>query len=770
MLLLLTACGGGKGTSTKLEISSSFLMTNPYFGGGLIITGRNLATNEHFSQSIVASSSIRFPLTSGRWEFAAIGWDGGGTGSERPLAGRPYCAINQFEIAGESATINLTLKPEICGTPAFAGTTLPNDSTTYPGFPTLRKLKWALTCNSFIRGIPHAQITGAIQDHFLQPSDFNTVCDLHAPDMKSEAQSMKIYALNKGPDQLVPELGISTTCLQNASGGTLTYVDLDSVYGSIFPLRLPLKTIPLGITLYKDPNCDETRIVTRFQFKEGLQTVMPGQQHLLQSNDQAGVSNTEIKLVLAANEFKKGFSSFQHLLPFFKKNTGPAPFITEPSSVSGGAQYPVFASVPKTIRLESKTCPAEGAHINVTPGTVSCTPSLQGALVTFTATTSSMTATLVMGSESITFYADAEATGRERFETNKNIYRLLGAPLSTSNFEDFFAETKVGDDDAKYGILSKVRSMLKPDGAGGAFGIYDPSMTFQDNCLNTVGDKDAVVFKFENGIPEERRYRVQVSTVTGTRVLPNFTCHNGDYDSTCIGDVSVDKRMLIWDYANDPVLPSIALEFSCADFAGKYQDNIYDDSFLVDIQSQTIINWNTNLSGTWDKQRIETLQSTQIKTGSVLQSDKKSISRIRKIDGDNYEGHTYSYHSKRNGSNYDETLIKNNYLTMVAIPPYICFDYLNLPLSATSYKGIFSHAPFNADRSTFAGIGEFLSGTGDKFQPNVVFPQPVTGGQNCTWTAYSNLNAGNLVNGNLDFNLDSLQNLDTAFSSGFMTP
>lgn len=117
ILAMLGGCSGGQ-TSAQLEISTSSITTGASFTGGFMVIGES-TTGKKFSVAFHGTNQTKIKLDSGIWKFAAVGWDGAGTGV--PFEGTPYCGgLSDFNLSEQNSTINLDITAANCSSPLLA--------------------------------------------------------------------------------------------------------------------------------------------------------------------------------------------------------------------------------------------------------------------------------------------------------------------------------------------------------------------------------------------------------------------------------------------------------------------------------------------------------------------------------------------------------------------------------------------------------------------------------------------------------------------------
>ena len=750
-LLLLSACGGGQQTSTSLEISKSFAVTNPSYGGGLVVSGKNLTTGQNFSVGLIGKTTVNYSLDAGNWIFTAVGWDGGGSvGTEKSFAGKPYCGIVQQELSGASATVGLTLSEATCATPAFAGTLPSGAAGKYS-----RKLKAITSCNTFFDG-PLAA-TDIISSKMVNAATSLTYCESLADDLQTDIESIKIYSLNKGPYELVANTGIPSGCMSN-SVSNVSVIYSDSVsptnpYGTTYDLRLPLRGVPFIIMAYRDSACTEP--LARYVFQEGLLPKTPGFDHLLLDNNG---NNDEVKLILPGGDMKRALSPLAHLLPYFKQGNGNR----FPTEASVSEEFQAFVGSMNKMIIDEATCGAFGTHSNVDAAPAPTCADLGEKIEVAYQPTAAGSGYVNINSQNFYFHAETSA-GSQRLLSNRILWNMIGPTDPTMGKERFYAN-EGGDRESDYGILSEIRNMFSANGAGGVLTGFDQTLSFEHACLDYVTDKTINIFSYEKMATESYKVRIHNSKISSP--TPFFA-------DTSSRDASVptkdyDKRMIIWDYQKDIVNPVMVLEFSCSELVGTIERK---DTFLTPTgkeSEKSIVHWNTTaLGGNLINQRFEMLQHQQSYdlSGNLIK-DRRFITRTDKLPGGtSYANWHYFFESSYNAGTWTEIV---KFYDQVVDLNKVCYETGSASGTYGSIDGIFGDGTHSTLR---VRIPSSVSNPGTYYFIDGSYPQPTSAGA-CTSTlpSFGDSNGGNYANGTLLFELHSLSpSFASEFGTSFFT-
>ncbi len=112
-LIFLFSCSGQKSSpvSVKLNLSALLASGSISLNGGVLIVGHTLDDSESFTTAInTGSQDLVIDLKKGRWEFAAIGWNG-----TMPLTGEVRCAYSGVrDISTDSLNVDFNLSRSNC--------------------------------------------------------------------------------------------------------------------------------------------------------------------------------------------------------------------------------------------------------------------------------------------------------------------------------------------------------------------------------------------------------------------------------------------------------------------------------------------------------------------------------------------------------------------------------------------------------------------------------------------------------------------------------
>jgi hypothetical protein len=119
ILLTIASCGSKKSTvPVKLKLFQSAITSGEASAGGLLFMGKSEDGQHSFRMGLDNSESLSLDLMKGKWEFAAIAWEGGAGGK---MMGVNRCAKSGIvDLKDSEATVSFNLTQANC-TGSFAG-------------------------------------------------------------------------------------------------------------------------------------------------------------------------------------------------------------------------------------------------------------------------------------------------------------------------------------------------------------------------------------------------------------------------------------------------------------------------------------------------------------------------------------------------------------------------------------------------------------------------------------------------------------------------
>lgn len=743
LFLLCASCGGGGTSSASFEISRSFAMTNPSFGGGLIITGRHLEKGITFTSSLDTTTEVNMQLEKGTWRFSAVAWDGGAA-PEVKFDGVTYCGKIDMSLVNDSETIDLNLTSSNCGDSYFTAGHV--DTTALPHqFKTLDVIG---TCNTFFptQPLPGSTISTSLANS-TTPGDF---CSLAAvpKDLKTEVKGIKIYTQNKSVTQTIPTLGFSSNCLAETTDSVINPNFAPNAYSGR-NLRIPYGAIPFTVVTYEDTSC--TEVLAKYNFNNGIASSYSSFDHLLVNNN---TSLTQMKLFLPGNKIRRAKSPFLALMPSIRC-AGNVPCPTAPGTLS--EDFHGFVNSQNKAILSNESACGAIAHAGSVDIIPTCADLGDEVEITFNGTAAGA-GSFTMNTVTYNVYLAAATLEHQRYQTQRSLIDLIGSSNDAIPETFFHPHNRDDDEGRAFGALSEVRDMFSPDGPGGVMGISGTPVTFTDACNQISGTKEITLYDSEKMLNETFKITVH-NTPTSS---PNgLFCNilNRDETDCALNGTGFEKRMVIHAYSFSTFVPVIALEFNCTNFLGRLESRITHFDNYERRQSQEIINWNTDDSSTFSYQRFEKLAfNSEYIYNSVtanwdLRRTNREMLRFQKKTSDEHESWLYSFNSHWNGTDFEQHLGWQQLLTKPTATSYVCMlhNHQNANASDPNYL---------LEDSSFIGFQTSPVDTSipaDYFELNGIWPATVSStGCGINFTGLTG--AASMFDGNLDFQLASMQN------------
>ena len=554
-LFLITSCGGGK-TSAKFEVTTSALsVANSIYGGGLVITGTASKTGEHFVYPIPANtgtgSSVTLELQKDEWTFSAVGWEGG-----TPFNGNSKCGATVVNLQNDVETVNLQIDYTKCATQEeyFGSNTFRNGNTFYP-------LKVA-TCGWLYESDGITPVSSTTPDSWC-----NTGSSVDAK-YKNYAQSVLIEV----PQDLNGKIsaGISR-CIASGSDGVFSTAS-----------HVPTKGIPFQMTLFNQPNCptDPGTIIASYDFTKGIGEAYADHDSLLNR-----MSSTN-RLFLPSYETKRGFSSLLANKPSILCNSLPC--MDVPTSLPSGSNILVRSGadfVAAEIPVANQTC---DNLVSIVPTSITPVPTLaeikQGCstkdgklLIRLNFTSLSVSPSLQLNFSSAPSITRTLETS-SFYDAHAFAWENIGYPLSATlnppiknSFSAFF------EDHSEAGLLSEVREMMGPEGAGGVLG----------GGLNCVTDTSVNFVTFqEDGV--KKTYKIELLNGGNSRTIGSYLA-----DGVVLAANYFDKKILISrKVGTSSYVAEMVIDFDCTENVGRMESR----HIKSDGREKRIVEWNTRSS------------------------------------------------------------------------------------------------------------------------------------------------------------------------------
>jgi hypothetical protein len=750
LLLLTQACGKGGSSSAKLEISRAFAVTNTYFGGGLIITGKNLSKNQSFTVSLDSTTSISMQLEKGTWHFSAVAWDGG-IAPEKKFAGTVYCGLTGKDLVNDSETVDINLGTEKCGDPIFTAGHVDTTTTPY----TFKYLDVIGTCSTFFPNevLPNQTVASSLAQATTPPDFCNNVSE----DLKTKVKAIRIHAQNKTLGQVNPTPGFGTECITSATS--------DSKINLGTSFRLPYKSIPFTIMTFEDENCSKP--LTHYDFRNGLSAPSSMFDHILVNND---TSPSQMKLFLPGNDMKRAKSPFLAILPNIKCDDGTTigKCRTTPSSHADFHGNANGSSQRVYVKNES-SCP-ETMTASYPVASATCFENDNEVEVEFSGSTSGL-GSFAMNGNTYSVYLASTLQEHMKYNAHQSLIEMLGSSDDLLPISFFMPEQREKSDTKAHGILSQVREMFSPDGPGGVVGIPGSATTFQKACLDAVVSKE--ITRYDPEKMKNETFKIVVHNSTVSSPGPAFCNPTNIAETDCATfGVKFDKRMLVYDYSFSSITPAMAFEFSCSGKVGKLEDNSTEIEGEKKHVTQEIISWNTE-DHTLTNQRFEKIgvySEYELNSNSwILQKNYRGMTRIMKSDKNTYEYWKYNYNARRDetSTSFNQHLGFQQFLVSDPTNGKICTFENSEGITDNDLNYFWNNTTFDPLRSELPKI------TSDGNDIFFYFTDlwETASGSTCP-SSFSSLPTGaDKFQNTIDFKLESLNSSDfySKFGTNFMT-
>ncbi len=685
LLFLTLACGKGGSSSARLEVSRAFAVTNTYFGGGLIITGRNTSKNQTFTVSLDSSTSINMQLEKGTWQFSAVAWDGG-VAPEKKFAGHTYCGWIEKALVSDAETVDINLSSEKCADPLFTAGHV--DTSTTPN--TFKYLKVIGTCSTFFQNevLPAQNIASALVQA-TTPADF---CNNVSEDLRTDVRSIKIHAQNKSLKETIPTTGFGTGCLKSATSDSK--IDLGAT------LRLPYRSIPFTIITFEDENCSKP--LAHYDFRNGLNASSPLFDHILVNNN---TSTNQMKLFLPGNDLKRAISPFMGILPSIKcfDGTTTGKCRTSPTS---HANFHGNVGSNQRVFVENESSCSGSLTVSAPLTSATCSTSDKGVEVEFAGSAAGIGSFIINGT-TYTVYLANTLEESKKYNAHRTLVEMIGVS-DISLPRSFFMPHENDNDNESYGILSRVREMLSPSGPGGVVGLPLGATTFQKACMDAIGSKEISLYN-----PEEMKnetYKVVVHNKPVSNPGPAFCNPTAIAENDCgVNGVKFDKRMLVYDYKISTIEPTMAFEFSCSSKVGKLEDNSTEIEGDRKKVNKEIISWNTE-DNTFTSQRFEKIemhsQHKLISGAWILQEDYRQMTRFMKTAPNGHEFWKYHFNARRDGSDnsFNQHLGSQQFKVADPVSGKVCAFENSIGLNITDPTYLWNSSSYDPIRSQLPKI------------------------------------------------------------------
>lgn len=608
-----TSCGAKK-TSATFEVSTSALsVSNTSFNGGLVIMGSSnlgsftIPIPKNYSGSGGSGDKVTLDLPRASWTFSAIGWEG------NIFQGNSKCGSQTVDLDKDEQTINLNIDYAKCGTQADVfGSSDYRSGNAFLIFE-------VITCGWLY------EVDGDGLKTPVSHSTANSFCNsTSAVDgkYKNWAKSVKVE---------VPKSinGVNSPGMQQC----LPTITGEGVFAS--PFKLPSKGVPFVITLYNRDGCfSEDNVISKFEFSGGFDT---------ESSDFDSVLNKgsgKMRLFLPSYEVRRGYSSFEKPNPIL---CGVSPCLSPPAAIPGGKDRFIRSGSEFVVTATPTVNQSCSKLTGVTSFVIDPAPTLanirnncemkNGQMIIrlnfspSTGTAPRLNLTFEGGSAISLNLATNDSYDAFQLGFETIGFQVFPAPNPNvrDSFRAFF------DYPEESGLLTQVRELLGPEGAGGVLGRG-----------LTCSDAEAVKFVTFQDEGVKKTYKVEIGDAGETPQISAFQA-----DAAVQENDSFDKKISISrKIGSNNFLPEMSLHFNCDYSVGRFQSFKDKDGKI----EKRLLEWNTEDPTT---SRVKEVRYEEEKTNGVVD---RTISDVRYVWSTNPQkvyARTYSLETKRNGNKFD---------------------------------------------------------------------------------------------------------------------
>ncbi len=606
----LTSCGAKK-TSATFEVSTSALsVSNTSYTGGLVIIGSSKSGSFTIPVGVNGSSGNKITLDLPRdiWTFSAVGWEGAGH-----FQGNTKCgSLSDVDLNQDEQTVNLAIDYAKCGTDT---TTFGSNS--YRVSNSYVPLK-IITCGWLYEA---DGVTPVSSSTSLNYCDSGSGIDAK---YKNWAKSVKIE---------IPQIinGVRTAGISRCfASGT------DGVFNSP-SINTPEKGVPFVITLYSQQSCPNNEtIISKFEFNDGIGVTLGDFDSALNPN--AG----DARLFLPSYDTKRGYSSLlaQKANPLFC-NGAPCFSIptvipsTKDRIVSSGSEFVVTATPTTNQSCDKLIAPFSSSNITPSPTLANIKADCEmknGKMMlrlNFTSLVGLATISLNFdGGTGITLNLATDSS----YDAHQLAWETVGFPLTPppvadvrDSFKAFF------DHKTDSGLLTEVRDLMGPEGAGGILGAG----------LGTCSTAAAVnyVTFIEEGI--SKSYKIELMNADSVIEVSTF-----QDDGTVTAATPYQKKIVISrQLGPNSFSTEQTLHFNCGYSVGRY----YGQHTKPGKTEYKLIEWNTQ---TATNARVKEIRYEEERSGAQLTRAFSSFRYAEAPDSLNVIVRTYHLDMQWNGTDY----------------------------------------------------------------------------------------------------------------------
>ncbi len=611
-----TSCGAKK-TSATFEVSTSALnVSNTSYNGGLVIMGSSdlgsftIPIPKNYSGSGGSGDKVTLDLPRASWTFSAIGWDG------NIFEGNSKCGSQTVDLNSDEQTVNLQINPAKCETQADVfGSSIYRSGDAFLNFE-------IITCGWLYEADGQTPVSNETGNSFCNSTSYVD------GKYKNWAKSVKVEV----PKSIngVNSPGIQR-CLASGSDGLFTS-----------PFKLPSKGVPFVITLYNQTGClSEDNVISKFEFSGGFDTVNSDFDSVLNKDSYA------MRLFLPSYDIRRGYSSFEKPNPILCNGS---PCLSPPTVIPLGKDRFIRSGSEFVVTATPTVNQSCNKLTGVTSSVVSGNPAIQPAptlanirsncemkngqmilrleFTSLNGTNPQLDLTFDGGSAiSLTL---ATNNSYDAFQLGFETIGFQVFPAPNANVRDSFRA--FFDNPEESGLLTQVRELLGPEGAGGVLG---PGLT-----CSTAQAVKFVTFQDE-GV--KKTYKVEISDAGETPKVSAFQA-----DAAVPENDSFDKKISISrKIGSNNFLPEMSLHFNCYYSVGRFQSFKDKDGKI----EKRLLEWNTQSPST---SRVKEIRYEEEKTNGVVD---RTISNVRYVwspnDALKVYARTYSLETERNGDKFD---------------------------------------------------------------------------------------------------------------------
>jgi len=568
LLLIVAGCAERKNSTVDFKVSSSMMLSNGVFGGGLYIQGKG-PNGINFSKFIPyspasADATLSIDLLKGSWTFETVAWQGSGK-----FNGVISCDSLATTISGDAQSINLTPYQSKCTADKYGSSGFATAVGAYKNLS-------LVTCGQFYDS------TGN------EPSSFTPgYCNsgIYSGSQKwAGAARFSILVKDLVQEKLVPDLN-NSICFVGGNGQLSPAVVVTP----------PVMGVPFQVDLLESDACNsDAKIISSYVMPKGIQY------NYMQETDDAAKLDKRLYglgtnyLVLTTTPIHRGTSpaNLRALKPNISCSSGScAPTATANVDFVGKSGDTIQISKYKSDVLNcSNFSWTSTTNLITSANTTRCIDdgSLPGAenggiyLQIFfneanCTSTCSWTYTLNGMNKSITAKGQTNSL-KIMMDT---IYQSIGHWRQGSGDPKLSMVSSYVEDDKDFGRLSMVNENFSPDGPAGLFDTINcASNAALTEKQTTFWDKD-----------QFKTYRVQFVGAGTSHAIPKYICETANFKpSACSVYPYYDMIMSVQRLVGSVYVNESIMKFNCASKIGQLERHNIDSSR----NEKELLFWNTD--------------------------------------------------------------------------------------------------------------------------------------------------------------------------------